>query len=65
MQAHAKHVQAVRIHSANAHVRHAHFVHVHAVHAHTVYSTFGIRINGDMPTAAVLLKPSEQRHSNF
>jgi hypothetical protein len=51
------HVHAAHAHIVLGHIMHAHDVNTHTVHAHTVHSKFYLRINGDMPAGAMVLKP--------
>jgi hypothetical protein len=51
------HVHAAHAHFMLGHIMHAHDVKTQTVHAHTVHSEFYLRINGDMPAGAIVLKP--------
>jgi hypothetical protein len=41
----------------HAHIIYGHVIYIHAVHAHTVHSRFYVRINSDIPTAAIVPEP--------
>ncbi len=57
MDAQARNTHVVYSHDMNGHVLQAHIMHAHVMHAHAMHCMLYVRINSDMPTIAIGLKP--------